>query len=169
MTSDPEPLLDRIAVLRSRMLAKASGAALSGEEDFVAVEESLEIRVRGYAYAVLMRTPGRERDLIAGFLAAEGLLQGAQDLISVEPCMAPNTREPEPHIWNVSCAEGVAFDPRDLRRTVVSSSCGLCGAQSLEQLQREMPARQVELPDSLSTSSLLQAFDRLRAGQDLFA
>lgn len=166
MTPASNPTSDRHAVGRSRV--DSSSQDPKAIQDLVAVEEPLEIRVRGYSYAVLMRTPGREQDLVAGFLAAEGLLQGAQDLVAIETCLDPRTKLPEPHIWNVSCAEGVAFDPRDLRQTVVSSSCGLCGARSLEQLEREMPSRKQPLPDVIALSALLKAFAELRAGQDLF-
>ncbi|MCH2113070.1 MAG: formate dehydrogenase accessory sulfurtransferase FdhD, partial [Planctomycetes bacterium] len=48
--------------------------------DFVAVEEPLEIRVHGRPLAVVMRSPGREKDLVAGFLASEGVLQLPEDL-----------------------------------------------------------------------------------------
>ena len=45
-------------------------------EDRVAVEEPLEIRVRGRALAVTMRTPGHDEELAVGFLHGEGLLAG---------------------------------------------------------------------------------------------
>ncbi|MCW3008273.1 MAG: formate dehydrogenase family accessory protein FdhD, partial [Solirubrobacterales bacterium] len=45
-----------------------------GRRDEVAVEEPLEIRVRGAAVAVTMRTPGHEDELAVGFLIGEGLL-----------------------------------------------------------------------------------------------
>ena len=47
-----------------------------GVEDRVAVEEPLEIRVRGRALAVTMRTPGHDEELAVGFLHGEGLLAG---------------------------------------------------------------------------------------------
>ena len=37
--------------------------ARDGEEDFVAVEEPLEIRVDGAPLAVTMRTPGHDEDV----------------------------------------------------------------------------------------------------------
>ena len=42
-------------------------------EDSVAVEEPLEIRLHGRSFAVIMRTPGSDRALAAGFLLAEGV------------------------------------------------------------------------------------------------
>lgn len=166
--SDPDG--DRFPVRHRRLETGGAGGGDSARprEDALATEEPLEIRVRGYSYAVMMRTPGRERDLIAGFLAAEGLLHGAQDLVGIEPCRDPSTGEEEPNLWNVACAEGVAFDPRNLRQTPVTSSCGLCGARSLEDLQREMPARSTQLPRGLRLASLIAAFETLRQEQSLF-
>ena len=47
-----------------------------GEEDLVAVEEPLEIRVDGAPLAVTMRTPGHDEELALGFLFGEGLIDG---------------------------------------------------------------------------------------------
>lgn len=166
MKPESDPLEALVAC--SRLRFQSGGHPESPQADFLAAEEPLEIRVRGASYAVLMRTPGRERDLVAGFLAAEGLLQGRQDVRAIEPCMDVRSGLPEANIWNVSCAEGVSFDPRSLRQSIVSSSCGLCGVRSLEDLQRQMPSLAGPLPESLSLSSLLRAFEHLRAGQTLF-
>src|SRR3954447_7333888 len=47
-----------------------------GEEDRVAIEEPLEIRVDGAPLAVTMRTPGHDEELALGFLYGEGLIDG---------------------------------------------------------------------------------------------
>ncbi|HXH05605.1 MAG TPA: formate dehydrogenase accessory sulfurtransferase FdhD, partial [Vicinamibacterales bacterium] len=41
--------------------------------DRAAVEEPLEIRIGGRPFAVLMRTPSADRELVAGFLLTERL------------------------------------------------------------------------------------------------
>ena len=45
-----------------------------GVADRVAIEEPLEIRVRGEALAITMRTPGHDEELALGFLYGEGLI-----------------------------------------------------------------------------------------------
>src|SRR3954464_5386325 len=50
-----------------------------GEEDYVAVEEPLEIRVDGAPLAVTMRTPGHDEELALGFLYGEGLIDGPRE------------------------------------------------------------------------------------------
>ena len=47
-----------------------------GVSDRVAIEDPLEIRVRGEALAVTMRTPGHDEELALGFLYGEGLIAG---------------------------------------------------------------------------------------------
>ncbi len=52
----------------------------------VVMEEPLEIRLDGHAVAVLMRTPGMEKELAAGFLLSEGWLASSKDLVLVRHC-----------------------------------------------------------------------------------
>jgi FdhD protein len=46
-------------------------AAVDSCADEIAVEEPLEIRVGGQSVAVVMRTPGHDRELTAGFLITD--------------------------------------------------------------------------------------------------
>ena len=48
-------------------------------------------------------------------------------------------------LTNAALAEGVRFDPASRRLTPVGSSCGLCGARTLEELERELPTGRAEL------------------------
>ena len=79
------------------------------EDDLVAVEEPLEIRVAGEPVAVTMRTPGDDEELALGFALGEGL-----DPVDARPTadLAANTVELEVR----------AFDPARLRRHFYTSS-----------------------------------------------
>jgi FdhD protein len=95
-----------------------------GVEDRVAVEEPLEIRVRGRALAVTMRTPGHDEELAVGFLHGEGLLAGP--VVAVGP-----TPDFDNNIVDVDA------QPRDdarERRFYTTSSCGVCGKGALEEV-----------------------------------
>ena len=52
-------------------LQKIGRATRADHRDLVAVEEPMEVRVNGAPFAVIMRTPGADRELAAGFLLAE--------------------------------------------------------------------------------------------------
>src|SRR5215210_7753614 len=59
------------------------------QPDVAAVEEPLEIRLHGRPFAVIMRTPGADRYLAAGFLLAEGVIGSAEDLGTIKYCVDP--------------------------------------------------------------------------------
>jgi FdhD protein len=52
----------------------------------VVVEEPLEIRLDGQPVVVLMRTPGMEKELAAGFCLGEGLVASMNDIALVRHC-----------------------------------------------------------------------------------
>ena len=62
------------------------GARSKPDTDAVVREEPLEIRVRGRALAVTMRTPGNDTELAAGFLVTEGVIRHRKDIVAIAPC-----------------------------------------------------------------------------------
>ena len=60
--------------------------ARGGVQDLVAVEEPMEVRVNGAPFAVIMRTPGADRELAAGFLLAEDVIRDSDELGTIEYC-----------------------------------------------------------------------------------
>ena len=94
-----------------------------GEDDYVAVEEPLEIRVDGAPLAVTMRTPGHDEELALGFLYGEGLIDGPPRF-RPDPDLAAN---------RVDIAGPLRRDP-GARRFYTTSSCGVCGKGALEEV-----------------------------------
>lgn len=138
-------------------------------EDAVVVEEPLEIRIGAEPLAVLMRTPGDDRALAAGFLLTEGVIDGLDDLRALEPCSDPN----KPNAANTIVAllsEGCSLDRSRLERArrqfFASSSCGLCGKATIENLHVDVPPqpRFLTVPRGL----VLSSGERARAGQAVF-
>lgn len=98
--------------------------------DTVAVEEPLEIRVAGHSLAVTMRTPGSDFELAAGFLLSEGVVRQREDIRRISYCARPQNY----NIVNVALNR--PFDPtRFTRHVYTTSSCGVCGKASLEQVR----------------------------------
>ncbi len=135
MLREPDRL--RRSLTRRRILAVRGGSA-SERPDDVATEEPMEIRVHGpdaeaAPVAVTMRTPGGDFELAAGFLFTEGLIEGRDDVLRVSYCEDLPADEQRYNVVTVRLAR--AFDPAVLRRnTYVSSSCGICGKATLEQV-----------------------------------
>jgi FdhD protein len=120
-----------------------------GVEDRVAIEEPLEIRVRGEALAVTMRTPGHDEELALGFLYGEGLIDG--------PAPAGPTDDLAANVVEVDAP--LRFDP-GRRRFYTTSSCGVCGKGALEEVAVHAP----RLPDGpvLARSLVADLPERLR-------
>jgi FdhD protein len=138
---------------------------LSTEEDAVAVEEPLEIRVEGRPIAVVMRTPGADLDLVAGFLFTEGVIDGPDDLAALAHVDKPGDQRG--NTVDVLLAAGVDREPlaRATRALYATSSCGLCGKASIDRLLvAGRPRAGRWEPDPAVLRSLPEQLHRLQPG-----
>jgi FdhD protein len=133
------------------------------QTDELAIEEPLEIRVRGRAISVTMRTPGHDAELAAGFLLTEGIIREPRDVLRVEHC----DRNEEENVLNVVLAADVHVDFQRLTRHVfASSSCGLCGKATIESIQSQFPPIQSTL---VMAAEMISRFPlSMRAAQETF-
>lgn len=107
------------------MLAVNNGERVE-QEDELAEEAPVEIRLDGVPLAVLMRTPGADQVLARGFALTEGIVISPEELAAVEPVG-------EGDRWELRLADGVHVDAERFRRSAyVSSSCGVCGKASID-------------------------------------
>ena len=134
--------------------------------DYAATEEPMEVRIHGEAFAVIMRTPGRDHDLAAGFLLSEQIVRGPDDIGLIRHCTDPKT----PDLTNVVDVTLDSEPPldriRERRQVVTSSSCGLCGRVTLDSLRADVPA--LDGGWSVAGEAVLEWPRRLRAAQDAF-
>ena len=77
---------DSPEIVRAEILRWRRGEVPRREQDALAREEPLEIRVRGQSVAVTMRTPGHDAELAVGFLLTEGLVKRREDIIEIAHC-----------------------------------------------------------------------------------
>jgi FdhD protein len=137
--------------------------------DSLATEEPLEIRVQGpgqdgQRVAVTMRTPGGDFELAAGFLFTEGLL-APRDLRRVAYCDDLDGEEQRYNVVTVTLA--TPFDAARLSRNFfATSSCGVCGKASLD----DVVVRCDVVPTGLTVGAdVVTALpDRLREAQRVF-
>lgn len=107
-------------------------------EDVTAREEPLEIRVEGRSVAVVMRTPGHDEELVAGFLVSEGVITSARDVLEISQC--PSTGNKYGNVVDVLLAGSAVVNWDSLTRHVFSaSSCGICGKTSIESVFQRFP------------------------------
>lgn len=150
-----------------RLRVVEHSAAVRRREDRVAVEEPLEIRLKTPAtqarrVAVVMRTPGHDFELAAGWLASEGLIS-AESLRSVAYCTDNSVRrDQEFNVVTVEVAHEIAELPQS---RVVDSACGVCGTDSVAEVDgpsasdvRIDVATLQRLPQSLRATQAI--FDR---------
>src|SRR5882762_11755080 len=148
---------------RSVEVTRVRGGTRTTASDRAATEEPLEVRLHGRPFAVIMRTPGADKELAAGFLLSERVLRSADDLGTIEYCtdklrpIAATASDsercaPTRKTDTIATAENVisvtlvgrsngdleAF-LADRRQTMTNSSCGLCGRQTIESLQADVP------------------------------
>jgi FdhD protein len=137
--------------------------------DRAATEEPLEIRLRGRPFAVIMRTPGADRELAAGFLLAERVLMRPDDLGTLTHCTDPSAEHPE-NIVDATIANGSTERLErllaDRRQVIGNSSCGMCGRLTIESLCTDTPA--ITTTWKVPVQTLLEIPDRLRAAQRVF-
>ena len=105
--------------------------------DAVATEEPLQVLVGGEPFAVIMRTPGADRELSIGFLLAERVITSTADVQDIR-------RGPgQPNVLDVTVTDAATARLQAIHRTrrlvTTNSSCGICGRVTIESLQVEAP------------------------------
>jgi FdhD protein len=154
-----------------------SGSSAIQARDELTTEEPLELHLAAegelpaQTLAVIMRTPGNDAELAAGFLYSEGLIRGLHEIIGFAPGNDPDGL-PSDNVLEVRAAPGVDLaqrlrDEGYSRQFAVNASCGVCGKNSVAAACATLPP----LPDGalrLEPDTLSAMPDRLRAGQQVF-
>jgi FdhD protein len=149
------------------IITKVSG--LGGERaerrapDELIVEEPMSIQLDGALVATTMRTPGHDYELATGFCFTEGLLAGAP-IVGVRYCADGTSVRSEFNIVNVETG-GRAPEPVP-RLGNVSSSCGWCGSEQLDDLWARLASLPVTPPIDFDVVASIP--DRVLGMQGLF-
>lgn len=175
----------------TRVVLGEAGVSTRRRADTLAVEEPLEIRLAGEPLTVTMRTPGHDVELAAGFLVSEGVVSAADDVRSAIHCGGPGsgsavanaalTRPALPVVSAGSSAENtynvldVALAPEipapatDIARNFyTTSSCGMCGAGSIEAIQKQSRFDVAGDPAPVDANLVARLPEVLREGQAVF-
>ena len=146
--------------------------ASNSAEDFLAVEEPLEIRIvygdennrQQKNISVTMCTPGHDEELAAGFLFTEGLIKKKEDILRCN-----SLSESGNNIVTVELQPGISFDPQKIERHFyTSSSCGVCGKSSISAVKNIFNKTEVKDDIKINASLLTTLPELLRKQQEVF-
>ncbi len=129
-------MTQRRKIHRFRLDAADTERSVRFKEDVLAAEEPLEIRIGGTSFAVTMRTPGDDFDLVAGFLVSEGIIRSPSELISLRFCAGEKDGVQTFNVVEAQLRPDVPPLPDTMRHVYTSSSCGICGTDSIEAVRK---------------------------------
>jgi FdhD protein len=154
-------------------IVRVGPGAESPGHDVAATEEPLEIRLGDRPFVVIMRTPGHDHELAAGFLLAEQIVQHSEDIGSIRHCTDADGVDLD-HAGNVlsvwltgEAATRAAAMLVNRRNVTSNSSCGVCGRKSIDDLL--CGARRIDAAWTMSRAEIAAMPERLREAQAVFA
>jgi FdhD protein len=164
-----EPM--RKATSSVRVTVMRTGGTREERPDKLATEEPLSIRAGGPGQdnadvTVTMRTPGHDFELAIGFLWAEGILTDPLQVREVKFCDVPDDEEQLYNIVTVRTSHALSITPRAF---TTSSSCGVCGTKTLDDLASCTTPVPFERSIRMRADDLLSIPDVLRKQQKVFA
>lgn len=163
------PVPPGLAPTRVVPVTRVASGVVSRTSDLAAAEEPLDIRLHGRSFAVIMRTPGEDRALAAGFLLSERIIHSADDIGAIEHCRHPDETKAH-HVVDVYLVgDAAARVPRLLearRQFIANSSCGVCGRATIDELAAGIAPLAAGAPVHVDVIRGLP--DRLRARQATF-
>lgn len=152
-----------------------AGLRVTRRPDTVIVEEPMELRVGGAPLSVTMRTPGRDIDLIHGFLFTEGIIGSMADVSTARYCAGSvtddetGTPQNTYNVLDVTLAAGVPLPQVEASRNFyTTSSCGVCGKASIESISQQVRWPVADDDTTFEADVLLDLPDKLRAQQSAF-
>lgn len=146
-------------------------------DDELVVEEPLEIRVGDKSLIVVMRTPGHDFELAAGFLYTENIITSVDDIQIIAYCEEDNTSIENngqnsslptlQNIVNIRLTHELDLDNQGWQRNFhANASCGLCGKMTIESVKLQVDP--LDTSFQLNRDVFYTLNDQLRAAQVVF-
>jgi len=154
-------------IASGQIIRRKEDGSLEYQPDDLTIEEPLEIRIRAKTLAITMRTPGHDEELAAGFLLSEGIVSTRDQIDQFSRPAQARNRE---NIIVVQLAGGVKMKFGSAKRFgTISSSCGICGKESIAAIRQNFPAIVSAKAVRIEIKTLLSLPPRLRKLQGEFA
>src|SRR5438045_331063 len=154
-------------IASDQIIRRKQDGTLEYQRDDLTIEEPLEIRIGRKTVATTMRTPGRDEELAAGFLLSEGIVRASEKIDKFSRSPGARNRE---NMITVTLAEGVKANLNSAQRFgTISSSCGLCGKESIAAIRQNFPPIESAKSVRIHLETLLSLPGLLRQNQGNFA
>lgn len=158
----------------TKLITRWAYAEPTQVEDELVVEEPLEIRVGQQSLIVVMRTPGHDFELAAGFLYTESLITSCDDIEIIAYCDEEITEKQSAglsllqNIVNVRLTAGLDLETQSgwQRNFHANASCGLCGKMTIDSVRHQVPPLNSGL--HVDQAVFYKLNDRLRMAQSVF-
>lgn len=131
------------------------------QSDLVAQEVAVALVYNGVSHAVMMASPLQLEEFALGFSLTEGIIQRAKDIYSIDIVEQKNGIE---LALTISSERFMQLKTRR-RNLTGTTGCGICGAQSLDQVRLALP--RVDSPFSISHNAINRATADLALHQPL--
>ncbi len=150
-------------------IKKISDNEIITQEDLLAIEEPLEIRIsflkdesrQEKNISVTMRTPGNDEELALGFLYTEGIIK-SYDQVYSHHSISEN-------VIVLSLNDDVVFDSSKLERHFyTTSSCGVCGKSSIDAIHVLQDSVKNNSEIIFNSKDIQQLPEILREKQNIF-
>ena len=158
----------------TKLITRWAATEPTQTEDELVVEEPLEIRVGQQSLIVVMRTPGHDFELAAGFLYTESLITSGDDIEIIAYCdEEPSETQSSglsslQNIVNVRLTEELDLGTESgwQRNFHANASCGLCGKMTIESVKQQVPP--LNSGFHVNQEVFYKLNDRLRKAQSVF-
>lgn len=135
------------------------------EDVSLVMEEPLQIVIQGKPYTIIMRLPGDEIPLAAGFCLTDGIIDGMDDLAGLNFCKDTQNK------ILISLSEArlsMVHDHLNRKGFISQSSCGLCGKELLNEICTNFPSVQMAKTQNIPLKKLFDYAQILKEQQKLF-
>jgi len=158
--------MEKTKGVKEVFILKMNQGELKPIQDYVIIEQPLEIRIRHRGrlsqIAITMRTPGFDIDLASGFLFTEGIVTDISDVLEYQVI--------DDNVIEVLLKDRVNLPDGLLHRnTFMSSSCGICGKTSLDMIKTNTQYLPWASKFTVSQSIIVSLRDQLDDVQNLFS
>lgn len=127
-------------------------------DDHIITEAPVTIMVHKVGSFTVLCTPSDLEALAVGFLHAEGMISGADEVIAI------HRKDHLAHVVGVEIERSSQYGIQ--RNLIVASSCGMCGTRNIEKMLAGIPpcadTLEVDVP------LLFEVTDKLRTKQEVF-